>query len=116
MAKGTVKDPTGHQSKDYDFGYIQRHDLGWPEQNGNPWHAKLTPKAIPYLNKSDLGENSPLHPRPGIDVDFESREAVVCKENPDGSYTKVGTIGIAICTDPLQQKLMNLFPAPKPNE
>jgi hypothetical protein len=116
MANGTVKDPEGHQSKPYDFGYIQRLDDDpprWPDH-----YIEDKKRAIPYLNRRDLGEEPRLHNPPDVDnnVEFVVREAVVCQKVTNGgvtTYTEVGTIGIAICTVPdRQQRLMDLFPNP----
>jgi len=92
MARGTVKDPQGHQSRSYDFGYIQRKGGdNWPDEQGRK-------KAIPFFNGKDHGKR--IFPKTKVDVEFEVREAVVYLEtdaegNPLKNRIEVGTIGIA---------------------
>ena len=90
MSKGTVKDPTGHQSPGHDFGYIQRDksennkDLVWPLPD-NP--ANDNYKAIPFQNLEPDGTKY----KTGDQVDFKSRTAEVFYKNK-----RLGTIGIAL--------------------
>ena len=92
MAKGTVKDPEGHQSNSYDFGYIKRKgNYDWPDEMGRK-------KVIPFFNGND--HENRIFPKPNVDVDFEVREAMVYLEkdengNPLPQKIPIGTIGIA---------------------
>ena len=80
MAKGTVKDPTGHQSKEYDYGYIKRGALKWPGVNRF--------KVIPFLSPRNA-EGEPLY-EIGEGVDFDVKEATITYNG------RTGTIGIAV--------------------
>ena len=97
MARGTVKDPQGHQSRSYDFGYLQRKGGDdWPDEAGNK-------KVIPFFNGKD--HNKRIFPKPKENVEFEVREAVVYLEkdaegNPLPSKIEVGTIGISFEVKP----------------
>jgi len=92
MARGTVKDPQGHQSKSYDLGYLQRKGKNnWPDD-------MATKKVIPFFNGKDHTKR--IFPKAKVDVEFEVREAVVYLEtdaagNPLKEKIEVGTIGIA---------------------
>ena len=97
MARGTVKDPTGHQSKSYDFGYIQRteafsQDPETMEVHSTLWADDLKPKVIPFLNKPEkAGDDSTRPHAQGQTFDFKVVEAEVHYEGKC-----LGTIGIAI--------------------
>jgi pyruvate formate-lyase activating enzyme-like uncharacterized protein len=109
MARGTVKDPTGHQSKPHDFGYIQRDksennkDLVWPLPD-NP--ANDNYKAIPFKNEEPDGTRY----NEGDPVDFKSRTAHVVyltKKELDDFHKHfpdkyLGTIGIALTKEQLK--------------
>ena len=85
MGKGSVKDPTGHQSQDYDFGYIQRIPESFNEYGELAWpDGSAQPKAIPFFNKEDCL-------KVGTPVTFDSVQAEVYL---DGEC--IGTIGIAV--------------------
>jgi hypothetical protein len=90
MPRGTVKDPTGHQSKDYDFGYIQRMPEDFDEYGKLVWpDGSAQPKSIPFLN-------SEANLKVGTSVTFDSVEAEVYHQGEC-----VGTIGIAINVVPV---------------
>ena len=110
-SSGKVKDPKGHQSGTYDFGYIQRvatkkgetQDLKWPDNSEQT-------KSIPFLNKKKIGERARLFNMKDIgkDVKFTSVEAVVYLEVGKGGKKskksiKLGTIGIALLDEQLKQ-------------
>jgi hypothetical protein len=67
MAKGTVKDPTGHQSQPHDFGYLQRQNESDPNLKWADETDKL--KAIPFLTKKpdgtiyEVGQELQFHPK-----------------------------------------------------
>jgi len=111
MARGKVKDPQGHQSVAYDFGYIQRvaettkemKKLKWPDNSEQT-------KSIPFLNKKKVGGKSPLFKNKDIgkEVNFSSVEAVVYLERSiNGKKIKkrirLGTIGVAILDEQLNK-------------
>ena len=102
MAKGTVKDPTGHQSGPYDFGYIQRTDgFSFDEQN-RPisvlWPKDITAKVIPFLNKpTKPGDDNSRPYAQGQPFDFDVVEAEV-----HYAGECLGTIGIAVKQKPLE--------------
>jgi len=111
MSRGKVKDPQGHQSTAYDFGYIQRvaetvkevKKLKWPDNSEQT-------KSIPFLNKKKVGGKTPLYKVSDIgkDVKFESVEAVVYLESSlNGKKLKkrirLGTIGVAILEEQLKK-------------
>ena len=99
MARGTVKDPTGHQSQPHDFGFIQRSknennpNLVWPIPD-DPENENY--KAIPWLKtlKPDGTEY-----QAGDPIDFHTRTVGVFEFKKFGSQIFVGpflgTIGIA---------------------
>ena len=89
MPTGRVKDPQGHQSGAYDFGYLERNDLGWPDANGQPTEG---PKVIPYLNVDK--ENKREHDYSDVnktEVIFNSRKAHIIYRG-----RILGSIGIAL--------------------
>ena len=88
MARGTVKDPTGHQSKNYDFGYVQR-EAGAPE-----WPDNGGPKVIPFLNRVDNGDR--IYDKAGDPVDYVPRRANVVYKG-----RIMGSIGIALLKEQL---------------
>ena len=111
MGKGSVKDPTGHQSNGYDFGYIQRIattkresiKLKWPDKSEQT-------KSIPFLNKKKIGGEEPLFKIKDIgqEVDFTSVKAVIyletdLKGKKIKKRIKLGTIGIALLDEQLKQ-------------
>ena len=107
MSRGTVKDPTGHQSPDHAFGYLQRTkgnpDIHWKDVTDNGRF-----KVIPYLNKIDLGNPDQKHSEPDeAVVRFQSVKAYVCYEE-DGVYKKIGDIGIAVLNT--QEELLAKWP------
>ena len=95
MARGTVKDPTGHQSQPHDFGYIQRAnendpDLIWPDPT-QPENLK----AIPFPNKEINGVRP--YPKEGIPISFLPRKATVSYKG-----TELGTIGIGMTREQIE--------------
>ena len=88
MPQGTVKDPDGRQSQEYDFGYIQR------EKGGPPWSSKdPSPKAIPFKNGTVGNRDFSL----GQSIQYTPKKAVVFWANDPQikGLTPLGTIGIA---------------------
>ena len=107
MAKGTVKDPTGHQSKSYDFGYIQRTegfslDEETKEIVSTLWEDDLKPKVIPFYNPRI--ENGRLY-NFGDLVEFDVKEAII---NCEEAGIKDQKIGIAV-VDFKKTELLNRF-------
>ena len=54
MPTGKVKDPEGHQSVSYDFGYIQREDKSSPKWEDKKHYGQE--KVIPFLNRGSDGK------------------------------------------------------------
>ena len=124
MSRGTVKDPTGHQSKSYDFGYIQRTEGFSLDSQNQPvsilWPEDITAKVIPFLNKPQNPEDdtSRLHKKDD-DLDFNVAEAHIIistfKTQKDtqkavddiAGLTYQGTIGIAVPDLPKEEKVIN---------
>ena len=86
MPRGTVKDPTGHQSGPYDFGYIQRIPENFSQLEDLAWPGSTQSRVIPFLNKDKA-----KGPAVGTIVNFQSVQAEVYL---DGEC--LGTIGIAV--------------------
>ena len=84
MPRGTVKDPTGHQSGPYDFGYIQRIPENFTQLEDLAWPGSTQSRVIPFFN-------SEANLKVGTPVTFDSVEAEVYYQGKS-----VGTIGIAI--------------------
>ena len=110
-SSGKVKDPKGHQSGTYDFGYIQRVatrkgeaiELKWPDNSEQT-------KSIPFLNKKKIGGRARIFNMKDIgkDVNFTSVKTVVYLEDPKGGKKskkpiKLGTIGVALLDEHLKQ-------------
>ena len=111
MAKGRVKDPAGHQSGPYDFGYIQRIATNMKERNKLKWpdNSEQT-KSIPFLNKKKIGGKTPIFTVKNIgkDVEFMVLEAVIYLEKTKGGkkrkkQIKLGTIGIALLDEQINK-------------
>ena len=109
MASGKVKDPTGHQSGPYDFGYIKRLDnANWPEpdpKNDPGFDPEDDPKkkVIPYLNRVSPNENlDPVDPETQLryilqdKVDFDVIKAKVIGLQEPFENVTLGTIGVAV--------------------
>jgi len=90
MPRGTVKDPAGHQSKEHDFGYIQREE-------GPPWSEDEGPyKAIPFKNRDKNQDR--IYTKPKEIAKFKSRTAEVVYKGK-----VMGTIGIAVLKEQLAE-------------
>ena len=99
MARGTVKDPRGHQSDDRDFGYIQRK-IGGVEKltfDQIKWEdGSEQIKVIPFRNNQlnyGFGQKVKFKSIKAHVVLLDGDEVVKFQKDFPGGY--LGTIGIA---------------------
>jgi hypothetical protein len=112
MPRGTVKDPTGHQSSPYEFGFIKRNKLKWPKLNRF--------KVIPYLNRdkpvnrAKPQDSTPIHSHPGPSTIYASVEAFVYVKNSKGKTMELGNIGVAVLDS--QKEILDFLGLEAPTE